>query len=126
MGVNVLLIGNGAREHALAWKLQQSSKVSEIFVTPGNAGTALVGTNIAVSADDIDGLIDVARDNNVGIVVGGPEAPLADGVVNRFQSIDMPIFGPTKSAAKLESSKAFARDLMNRCHVPTPYYQVVD
>ena len=126
MGVNVLLIGNGAREHALAWKLQQSSKVSEIFVTPGNAGTALVGKNIAVSADDIDGLVDVARDNNVGIVVVGPEAPLADGVVNRFQSIDMPIFGPTKSAARLESSKSFARDLMKRCHVPTPYYQVVD
>ena len=125
MGVNVLLIGNGAREHALAWKLNQSSKVSGILIAPGNAGTALVGRNISVRADDIDGLVDAVKDNKVDIVVVGPEAPLADGVVNRFQSIDVPIFGPTKSAARLESSKAFARDLMNRCHVPTPYYQVV-
>ena len=125
MGVNVLLIGNGAREHALAWKLNQSSKVSRIFTAPGNAGTASVGSNLSIHADDIDGLVDAVRDNKVDIVVVGPEAPLAEGVVNRFQSIGIPIFGPTKLAARLESSKAFARDLMKRCQVPTPHYQVV-
>ncbi len=117
--MKTLLVGNGAREHAIAWKLAQSPLVSELIVAPGNAGTAALGTNVPVGAEDVDGLLDLAQREGVEFTVVGPEAPLAAGIVDRFQEAGALIFGPTAAAARIESSKTFAKDLMLRNGIPT-------
>ena len=126
--MKVLIIGSGGREHALAWKAAQSTLVSGVLVAPGNAGTALEPDvrNVPVDADDIDGLVDLARKEDVGLTIVGPEVPLAAGVVDRFAEHDLRCFGPTAKAAQLESSKAFAKDFMARHGIPTAAHAVVD
>lgn len=117
--LRVLVIGGGAREHALAWKLGQSPRVAELFVAPGNAGTARIARNLAVSADDTGGLARTAQEQNIDLVVVGPEAPLAAGIVDRFRARGIPIFGPTAAASQIEASKVFAKDLMHRYGIPS-------
>ena len=112
------MIGSGAREHTLVWKLAQSPKVSEIYAAPGNAGTAAIAHNLDIKDTDIDGLLKAAKELGIDLTVVGPEQPLAAGVVDRFQSAGLVIFGPTQKAAEIESSKAFARDLMRRHGIP--------
>jgi phosphoribosylamine--glycine ligase len=121
--LNVLVIGGGGREHALAWKIAQSQRVAKVFVAPGNAGTALepgVG-NVAVTA--IPDLVEFARAQQIGLTVVGPEAPLAAGIVDAFRAAGLKVFGPTRAAARLESSKDFAKAFMSRHRIPTAAYQ---
>ena len=110
--MKVLVIGSGGREHALAWKLAQSPRVTEVLVAPGNAGTAHEAKcrNVAVNAPDLDGLLALAKNEGVGVTVVGPEGPLVAGVVDKFREAGARIFGPTAKAAQLEGSKAFAKD----------------
>lgn len=124
--MKILVIGNGGREHALAWKLAQSARVSEVLVAPGNAGTATEARcrNVAVAATDIDGLLALAEREQVALTVVGPEAPLVAGVVDRFRAAGRRIFGPTAAAAQLEGSKAFAKDFLARHGIPTGRYAV--
>lgn len=123
--MNVLVIGSGGREHALAWKAAQSANVSKVFVAPGNAGTAIEPKleNVAIDVLDFDGLIAFAKDNQVEMTIVGPEAPLVEGVVNRFQAEGLNIFGPSEGAAQLEGSKAFTKDFLARHQIPTAEYQ---
>lgn len=123
--MNVLIIGNGGREHALAWKVAQSAQVETVFVAPGNAGTALDNhiENVAIAIDDFAALADFAENNQVGLTIVGPEAPLVEGVVDFFQARNLPCFGPTKGAAQLEGSKAFTKDFLARHQIPTGSYQ---
>lgn len=116
--MKVLVIGNGAREHALAWKLAQSPRVDSIYVAPGNAGTAGVAQNLSISVSDIPALIEKASALEIGLAVIGPEAPLAAGIADRFRAAGIPVFGPSQKAARLESSKVFARDLMQKNGIP--------
>ncbi|WP_022950658.1 phosphoribosylamine--glycine ligase [Leucothrix mucor] len=122
--MKVLLVGNGGREHALAWKLAQSPKVDQVFVAPGNAGTALEAgmENLAIAVDDIDGLLAFAKEQGVELTVVGPEAPLVAGIVDRFTEAGLRCFGPTKAAAQLEGSKAFTKDFLARHNIPTAAY----
>ena len=124
--MKVLVIGSGGREHALAWKLAQSPRVSEVLVAPGNAGTAREDKcrNAAVDATDIDGLLDLVQRESVAVTVVGPEAPLVAGIVDRFRRAGHRIFGPTAAAAQLEGSKAFAKDFLARHGIPTAHYAV--
>jgi phosphoribosylamine--glycine ligase len=124
--MKLLVIGSGGREHALAWKLAQSKRVSEVLVAPGNAGTATEAKcrNVDVKATDIDGLVALVRAEGVATTVVGPEGPLVAGVVDRFRAEGLRIFGPTAAAAQLEGSKAFAKDFLARHGIPTAYYAV--
>jgi phosphoribosylamine--glycine ligase len=126
--MKLLVIGSGGREHALAWRLAQSPRVSEIIVAPGNAGTALEQKcrNMAVSVSDIDGLLELAKTENVAFTLVGPEVPLVLGVVDLFQQHGLKIFGPSKAAAQLEGSKAFAKDFLERHNIPTAHYAVFE
>ena len=124
--MKVLLVGNGAREHALAWKLSASKMLAELIVAPGNEGTARIGRNVPISASDFEGLLDFAVRHGVDFTVVGPETPLAAGIVDRFQNCGLPIFGPTRAAARMESSKAFAKELMLAHGVPTGSALVFD
>ena len=123
--MKVLVIGSGGREHALAWKCAQSAEVTEVLVAPGNAGTAREAgvRNVAVSADDKDALLALASEEQVELTIVGPEAPLVDGLVDRFVEAGLPCFGPTAAAAQLEGSKAFTKDFMARHHIPTARYR---
>ena len=123
--MKVLVIGGGGREHALAWKAAQSPQVSQVFVAPGNAGTALESTltNVAIAADDVPALLAFAKAEQIALTIVGPEAPLARGVVDAFRADGLQIFGPTQGAAQLESSKAFAKDFLARHQIPTAAYQ---
>ncbi|MDR5612171.1 MAG: phosphoribosylamine--glycine ligase, partial [Arsenophonus sp.] len=123
--MNILIIGNGGREHALAWKAAQSPLADKVYVAPGNAGTALEKnlTNINISITDITGLVDFAKNNNIGLTIVGPEIPLILGVVDAFQHAGLTIFGPSQKAAQLEGSKAFTKDFLIRHHIPTATYQ---
>jgi phosphoribosylamine--glycine ligase len=121
--MKVLVIGSGGREHALAWKLSQSPKIQRVYVAPGNGGTRLDEHLVTVDITDLDGLADFAQSEKIALTVVGPEAPLAAGVVDLFRSRGLRIFGPTKAAAQLESSKAFAKDFMRRHHIPTASYE---
>jgi phosphoribosylamine---glycine ligase len=123
--MKVLVIGNGGREHALAWKLAQGQRVSQVFVAPGNGGTARDERleNVAISATDPQALADFAAEQKITLTVVGPEAALAAGVVDEFRARGLRIFGPTKAAAQLESSKAFAKDFMKRHGIPTAAYE---
>jgi phosphoribosylamine--glycine ligase len=117
--MKVLVVGNGGREHALVWKLAQSPEVSRLYCAPGNAGTAGQAENVAIKADDVEGLVDFARRQAIDFTVVGPELPLALGIVDAFRGAHLAIFGPTQQAAQLETSKAFAKALMLRCGIPT-------
>ncbi|MDH2431895.1 phosphoribosylamine--glycine ligase [Pokkaliibacter sp. MBI-7] len=123
--MKVLVIGNGGREHALAWQVAQHPQVEKVFVAPGNAGTALEAKleNVAIDVLALDALADFAAQNNIDLTIVGPEAPLVAGVVDLFRSRDLPIFGPTKGAAQLEGSKAFTKDFLARHQIPTAEYQ---
>lgn len=117
----VLVVGSGGREHAIAWKLAHDG--AEVLVAPGNAGTAMVGENVAVSADDIPALVQLARARNVDLTVVGPEAPLVAGIVNAFTDAGLRIFGPTAKAAQIEGSKLFCKQILHRGDVPTAMFR---
>lgn len=123
--MKVLIIGNGGREHALAWKAKQSPLVTRVFVAPGNAGTAHEGSieNVAIAATDIPALLAFAKEQRIGLTIVGPEAPLVKGVVDAFRAEGLAIFGPTAASAQLEGSKAFAKDFLARHAIPTAEYQ---
>ncbi|MBM2819551.1 MAG: purD [Nitrosarchaeum sp.] len=120
--VNVLVVGSGGREHALSWKLSQSSKVDTVFTAPGNGGTA---NNIPIDVDDLDGLAEFAQKNNCFTVVG-PEIPLASGIVDKFNQMNLKVFGPTQKAAQLESSKIWAKNFMKRNNIQTAQFEIFD
>ena len=122
--MNVLVVGSGGREHALAWKAAQSTGVDTVYVAPGNAGTAAEAgiENLAIAVDDFSGLADFARDNGVGLTIIGPEAPLVDGIVDYFQERGLRCFGPSAAAAQLEGSKAFTKDFLARHDIPSGAY----
>ena len=126
--MKILLIGSGGREHALAWKLAQSDRVTEVLVAPGNAGTALEKKcrNIDIAVNNLAALLQCAKSESVAFTVVGPEAPLVGGVVDLFREHGLKIFGPTKLAAQLEGSKAYAKDFLARHKIPTAYYAVFD
>lgn len=124
--MKVLVIGSGGREHALAWKLGQSPKVSKVYVAPGNAGTALDAENVPIAEKDFPALIDFCKENDVKLVVVGPEAPLSAGAVDAFTEAGLRAFGPSQKAAKLEGSKVFCKEVLNKACVPTARAQVFD
>jgi phosphoribosylamine--glycine ligase len=117
--MNVLVIGSGAREHALAWKLRQSPRLTDLFIAPGNAGTASVGTNLPIAATDFPAIADAARRHRVDLVIVGPEEPLARGIVDFLTEQGIAAYGPTRAAAEIEASKAFAKEVMARAGIPT-------
>ena len=123
--MNILIIGNGGREHALAWKVRQSPLADKVFVAPGNAGTALEEgiENVNISGTDLTALVQFAQENQIGLTIVGPEAPLVAGVVDAFRTNGLKIFGPTQTAAQLEGSKSFAKDFLARHNIPTAEYQ---
>ena len=123
--MNVLVVGSGGREHALAWKIAQDSAVNTVFVAPGNAGTATDAKlqNVAIDVMEFEKLADFAKSNDVSLTVIGPEAPLVDGVVDYFEEQGLACFGPSKGAAQLEGSKAFTKDFLARHNIPTAAYQ---
>ncbi|MCF6435334.1 phosphoribosylamine--glycine ligase [Pseudoalteromonas sp. MMG022] len=126
--MNVLVIGSGGREHALAFKAAQNPSVKTVYVAPGNAGTALEPkiTNVAIGVEDLDALVSFAKENNVELTIVGPEAPLVIGVVDRFRNEGLAIFGPTAAAAQLEGSKSFTKDFLARHDIPTAQYQTFE
>ena len=117
--MNVLVIGNGGREHAIAWKLSHSPQVEELFVAPGNAGTGEIAENLSIAATDVAALVDAARERQIDLTVVGPETPLAMGIVDRFEEAGLPIVGPSQAAARIESSKLYAKRLMQEQGIPT-------
>ncbi|OGZ41945.1 MAG: phosphoribosylamine--glycine ligase [Candidatus Ryanbacteria bacterium RIFCSPHIGHO2_02_FULL_45_43] len=124
MSTNVLIVGSGGREHALAWKLAQSPCIGKLYVAPGNGGTRQIAENIAIDATDIDGLVQFAEKNEIGLAVVGPDDSLALGVVDTFRARGLRIFGPTRAAAEIESSKAFAKNLMSEAGIPTATFKI--
>jgi len=118
--LKVLVIGSGAREHALAWKIAQSARISELYVTPGNAGTASIARNLDLPPTDVEALAKAAQDIGIDLTAVGPEAPLASGIVDHFEHLGIPVFGPTRAATQIESSKVFARKLMQKYGIPCP------
>jgi phosphoribosylamine---glycine ligase len=122
--MNVLIVGNGGREHALAWKIRRSRRADRVFVAPGNAGTAVDAENVDIKPNDFGKLIRFARDNHVGLTVVGPEAPLCEGLVDAFDQAKLRIFGPSKAAAQLECSKVFCKRLLRSADVPSADYHV--
>ncbi len=127
--MNILLLGSGGREHALAWKIAQSTKVSKLFIAPGNAGTATVGQNVDINANDFDTLKRFALDNDVQMVVVGPEDPLVNGIYDDFKNdartVHIPVIGPSRKGARLEGSKDFAKAFMARHAIPTARYKTI-
>jgi phosphoribosylamine---glycine ligase len=124
--MKILVVGNGGREHVLVWKLARSPLVTDVFCAPGNAGTALDGQNLDINANDVARLIKFSKTEKIDLTVIGPEAPLAAGMVDAFEDAGLLVFGPTREAAELEGSKAFAKDLMRLANVPTADYAVFD
>jgi phosphoribosylamine--glycine ligase len=124
--LNILIVGAGGREHALAWKICQSPLLTRLFIAPGNGGTAGLGTNVAIGDDDIAGLTSFARENGIDLVVAGPELPLVLGLKEALAAVGIPCFGPCAFAAQLEGSKAFAKTMMRETGVPTADFQVFD
>ena len=121
--MKVLIIGGGGREHALAWKICQSPRITRVYVAPGNAGTATEPQVENVALESIEDLVEFARANDIGMTIVGPEAPLAEGVVDAFRAADLPIFGPTQQAAQLEASKDFCKQFLVRHGIPTARYE---
>lgn len=128
--MNILILGSGGREHAIAWKLAQSKKISRIFIAPGNAGTGALGTNLKVDPEDFEGVKKAVLDNGIKMVVVGPEAPLVEGIHDFFIQDErlrpVPVIGPVKSAARLEGSKDFAKAFLTRHNIPTARYRTFD
>ena len=122
--MNILIVGSGGREHALAWKIAESPQADKVFVAPGNAGTAADAENVDIASTDIPRLVQFAKEQSVQLTVVGPEAPLAAGIVDAFQAEKLRVFGPSKSAAQLEASKVFSKNLMRHADVPTADYHV--
>jgi phosphoribosylamine--glycine ligase len=122
--MNILVVGNGGREHALAWKIANSPRAERVFVAPGNAGTALDAENVDISATDVPRLLDFARQNKINFTVIGPEAALAAGIVDAFADAGLRAFGPSRAAAELETSKVFCKNLLRHADVPTADYRV--
>lgn len=123
--MNILIIGSGAREHAIAWKLKQSPRVDKLFVAPGNAGTARIATNIELPSP-VSSLQSLVPSLQIDLVIIGPEAPLADGMADELRAANIPVFGPNKNAAEIESSKSFAKAFMARHNIPTARYATFD
>ncbi|HUS39088.1 MAG: phosphoribosylamine--glycine ligase [Pirellulales bacterium] len=121
--MNVLIVGNGGREHALAWKIAQSPRADRVFVAPGNAGTAQDAENVDIRVDDFPNLINFAKQNQVQLTVVGPEGPLADGITNAFAAEQLRVFGPSKQAAQLEASKVFCKTILRHADVQTAEYR---
>ena len=125
--MKLLLLGSGGREHALAWKIAQSPKIEKLYIAPGNAGTASVGENVNIKADDFAGIRQFVLDNQINMVVVGPEDPLVKGVYDYFKNDEalknIPVIGPSKQGAVLEGSKDFAKGFMQRHNIPTAAYQ---
>ncbi|MBI4299463.1 MAG: phosphoribosylamine--glycine ligase [Chloroflexi bacterium] len=117
--MNILIVGSGAREHALAWKIRQSPRVENLFAAPGNAGTAFIAQNLSIDTGDFQALSRATQEHAIDLTVVGPEIPLANGIADYFQEHSLPIFGPTKAAAKIEASKVFAKELMMKYGIPT-------
>ena len=117
--MRVLLIGSGGREHAVAWKLVQSQKITKLIIAPGNAGTAELGENVPVKTEDLDGLLAIAKTRSIDLTIVGPEQPLIDGIAELFQRHGLRIFGPSKNAARIEGSKIWSNDLMSKYGIPT-------
>jgi len=124
--MKILVVGNGGREHALVWKLARSPLVTDVFCAPGNAGTAIDGQNLDINATDIARLLKFSKTERIDLTVVGPEAPLVAGMVDAFEEAELPVFGPTRKAAELEGSKAFAKDFMRLANVPTADYAAFD
>lgn len=124
--MKALIVGGGGREHALAWAIARSPRVDELYIAPGNGGTAPLGTNVPIAATDVDALLNYAREQAIDLTVVGPEAPLMDSIVDRFESAGMRCFGPARSGARLEGSKVFAKEFMRRHDVPTADFRVFD
>jgi len=124
--MDVLVVGSGGREHALAWKLAQSKELGKLYIAPGNAGTAACGQNVDIKADDIEALVEFGRDKKIGLAVIGPEAPLAAGIVDAFEAGGIKAFGPKAAAAQLEADKAFAKRLMRSSSISTAEGRVFD
>ncbi|MFT5574392.1 MAG: phosphoribosylamine--glycine ligase [Cryomorphaceae bacterium] len=124
--MKVLIIGNGGREHALAWKVAQAEHITHVYVAPGNAGTAGEPkvSNVQIGVEDIDALLDFAKQGNIGLTIVGPEAPLVIGIVDSFQAAGLKCFGPSAGAAQLEGSKAFTKDFLAKHNIPSAAYQV--
>lgn len=120
--MNVLVVGRGGREHAIAWKLSESSLVKNVFVAPGNPGMTDVATLVPIDENDHDALVAFAKENEIQLTIIGPEGPLVNGIVDRFQTENLRVFGPRKNAAVIEGSKAFAKDLMKKYQIPTASY----
>ncbi|MBP7400752.1 MAG: phosphoribosylamine--glycine ligase, partial [Chitinophagales bacterium] len=124
--MKVLLLGNGGREHAMAWKIAQSELCEQLFIAPGNPGTALCGTNVAISVNDFEGLLSFCNSNAVDMIVVGPEDPLVNGIVDFFKThSSIPVIGPDKMAAQLEGSKAFAKQFLIKHAIPTASYKEI-
>ena len=125
--MNILVLGSGGREHALAWKIAQSPKTDKLFIAPGNAGTAQTGENVNIKADDFESIKEFVLGNNIGMVVVGPEDPLVKGIYDYFEQdsrlCHIPVIGPSKAGAQLEGSKDFAKAFMMRHHIPTARYK---
>lgn len=124
--MNILIVGSGGREHALAWKIAQSPRADRVFVAPGNAGTEIDAENVEIPADNIPRLLQFARENDIGLVVVGPEGPLSKGVVDAMDDAGLRVFGPSKAAAELEASKVFCKNLLRNADVPTADYRTFD
>ncbi len=124
--MKVLVVGSGAREHTIAWKLTQSPLLSQLYVAPGNAGTAAIAENLPIPASNIEAMAEAARDQRVDLVVVGPEDPLARGLVDRLAVVGIPAFGPSRAAAEIESSKVFSKSLMQRHGIPTAAFGTFD
>ncbi len=122
--MNILIIGGGGREHAIAWKLEQSLKVSNIYVAPGNAGTQQIGENIDIVIEDHDKILQIIKEKNIEFVIVTPDDALANGLVDYLETAGVKAFGPTKAAAKIEWSKSFAKKLMREEGVPTANFEV--
>jgi phosphoribosylamine---glycine ligase len=121
--MKILLIGSGGREHTLAWKIVQSPLVKKLYVAPGNAGTAQIATNVDIKATNKEALLEFALQHKIDLTVVGPEQPLADGIVDIFQSQGLKIYGPNKQASQIEASKTFAKNLMRKYNIPTADYR---
>ena len=124
--MNILIVGGGGREHALAWKISQSPRADRVFVAPGNAGTAVDAENVDISDSDITALLSFAKENKVSLTIVGPEAPLAAGIVDAFEREKLRIFGPSRAAAELEASKVFCKNLLRAADVPSADYRTFD
>ena len=124
--MRVLVIGSGGREHALVWKLSRSPEISKLFCAPGNGGTSELAESVDISAEDVESLVEFAESKDIDLTVVGPEAVLAKGIVDAFEKRGLKIFGPSKSAARLEASKAFSKNLMKKYHIPTGQFAVFD